>query len=350
MYRLAKPLLFAMDPETAHNVTFAGLRALGPLARGVARLAYGAPDPRLTVEVAGLKFAGPVGLAAGLDKNGVLAPFWPNLGFGFVELGTVTALAQPGNPKPRLFRFPEARALVNRMGFNNGGSAALAERLDPAWRRPVPIGVNLGKSKVTELDQAPEDYATSARRVNDRCDYLVINVSSPNTPGLRKLQGSDHLKAILDAVLSNANGLPVFVKLAPDLTNEALLDAIGVVDNGGAAGLIATNTTIERTGLTAQQAQDVGAGGLSGAPLQPRSLQVIRFVAGNTRLPVIGVGGISTVDHVIAALEAGAKAVQLYSAFIYEGPGLIDRLNKGVLAHLQQVGAPSVATLSPAAA
>lgn len=348
MYRLARPLLFAMAPETAHNATFASLRALGPVARGVAGLTCGSPDPRLAVEVAGLRFAGPVGLAAGLDKNGVLADFWPRLGFGFVELGTVTAHAQAGNPKPRLFRFPEAGALINRMGFNNAGSEALAARLSPDRTRLVPVGVNLGKSKITPLEEAPEDYATSAKRVNDRCDYLVINVSSPNTPGLRKLQGSEHLKGILSAVMEHAGGRPVFVKLAPDLTDEALEEAIEVADGGGASGIIATNTTIARTGLSEAQAAEVGAGGLSGAPLQPRALEVIRFVASRTTLPVIGVGGISTVAHVVAALEAGARAVQLYSAFVYGGPGLIARLNKGLIAHLDAAGLESITQLGPA--
>lgn len=346
MYRLVRPLLFRLSPETAHNVTFRGLRALGPVARWVAGTAFGSPDPRLRVDVGGLSFAGPIGLAAGLDKNGVLARFWPNLGFGAIELGTVTALAQAGNPKPRLFRFPAAKAVVNRMGFNNAGSAALAQRLSGLRSQShASLGVNLGKSKVTALEEAAQDYATSASRVRDRCDYLVINVSSPNTPGLRQLQDADHLKGILAAVVAEAGGKPVFVKLAPDLTEEALTDAIAVAENGGAAGIIATNTTIERTGLTPEQAQTVGAGGLSGAPLQPRALEVIGFVARNTHLPVIGVGGISTVDHVLAALRAGAVAVQLYSAFIYEGPGLIHRLNKGLIQRMEQAGVADLAAL-----
>ncbi len=333
MYTLARPVLFRLDPERAHNLVFSALRALGPVARGLANLAWGPPDPGLATEFAGIKAAGPVGLAAGLDKNGVLARFWPNCGFGFVELGTVTALAQPGNPKPRMFRFPEHRAIINRMGFNNGGSAALAERLAGVGRLSVPCGINLGKSKVTPLEEAVADYVTSTQRVHTLADYLVINVSSPNTPGLRKLQDAGFLGEIVTAVCAEAHGVPVFVKLAPDLTDEALAEAVGVATQCGAAGIIATNTTIERHGVP-----DVGAGGLSGDPLRARSLEVIRKVCRQTDLPVIGVGGISTVDDVVNILGAGAVAVQVFSALIYEGPGLVSRLNRGLLARMKTQG------------
>ncbi|MGM0578595.1 MAG: quinone-dependent dihydroorotate dehydrogenase [Myxococcota bacterium] len=329
MYRLLRPLLFRMDPERAHDLTFRALELLGPVARAAARLRAGARSPRLATEVAGLELGGPVGLAAGLDKDGRLVRLWPCLGFGSVELGTVTAHAQPGNPRPRLFRFPEEGALVNRMGFNNAGSDALAKRLrglrDGGWEPVVPVGVNIGKSKITPLDEAVDDYRTSARRLRDVADYLVINVSSPNTPGLRELQDKEHLARILDGVRSEAGDVPVFVKLAPDLDLSALDEAVAVAESGGAAGIVATNTTIRRYDLP-----DVGPGGLSGRPLLPRALEVVRHVAHSTELPVIGVGGIRTIDDVEAMLGAGARAVQVYTAFIYEGPMLASRLNRSL--------------------
>jgi dihydroorotate dehydrogenase len=343
VYSLLKPLLFRLDPERAHHLVFGLLQTLGPVARGLARMVYGPPDPRLACDLAGLTLAGPVGLAAGLDKNGMLSQFWPNLGFGFVEVGTVTALAQPGNPQPRLFRFPEQQALINRMGFNNGGSQALAVRLKATGKTSVPCGVNLGKSKVTPLDEAVEDYRTSAGRVRDVADYLVINVSSPNTPGLRKLQDAGFLREISAAVLAEAPGIPVFIKLAPDLTDDALGEAVAVAENTGAAGIIATNTTIERHGLP-----DVGAGGLSGAPLRPRSLDVIRAVCERTALPVIGVGGISNAEHALQVLAAGAACVQVYSALIFQGPGLVSRINKDLVARMDRDGLKSMEELRAA--
>ena len=338
MYAAARFLLFRFDPETAHRLVFGLLAASGAVGRSVARVGCGSPDKRLGHRVAGLDFAGPVGLAAGLDKDGALASLWPALGFGAVELGTVTAHPQPGNPGPRLFRFPEERALVNRMGFNNRGSEALATRLgrlrSRGWKPGVPIGVNLGKSKCTPLEEAVEDYATSAQRTAACCDYLVVNVSSPNTPGLRELQNPEHLSDIVRAVVERAGGKPVFVKLAPDLAPEALDAAVDVAEQAGASGLIATNTTIERHGLP-----DVGAGGLSGAPLHARALEVVRHVAARSSLPVIGVGGIGSPKQVVDMLAAGAEAVQLYTAFIYEGPGLVSRLNRAVLGAMEEAGA-----------
>lgn len=344
MYALARPILFSLAPETAHNLTLGLLSATGPLARGIARGVYRAPDPRLQLTVAGLTWPGPVGLAAGLDKNGAALPFWPALGFGAVEVGTVTAHPQPGNPKPRMFRLPAEKALINRMGFNNHGSAALAEKLTALRGKgayPVPLGVNLGKSKVTPLDEAVEDYAVSAERVARLADYLVINVSSPNTPGLRSLQGADTLGAIVEAVVQRSEGRPVFVKLAPDLTFEALDEAVAVAEDSGAQGIIATNTTIERPRVT----EDFGPGGLSGAPLRPRALEVVRHVAAHTTLPVIAVGGISTAIHVIEALEAGAKAVQLYSAMVFGGPGLIAQINRDLITLLDARGVARLADL-----
>jgi dihydroorotate dehydrogenase len=346
MYSLVKPALFRLDPETAHNVTFSIIQALGPMARFGASLTYGKPDARLETELAGMPLPGPIGLAAGLDKNGVLPRFWPTLGFGFVELGTVTALPQSGNPKPRLFRFPEHQALVNRMGFNNWGSESLARRLATLREGDtdglVPIGVNIGKSKVTELEKAVGDYATSAERVAGHCDYVVVNVSSPNTPGLRKLQDPEFLKDILAAVNQKLS-VPVFVKLSPDLTSEALREAVGVAESVKVAGIIATNTTIEHGPVAG-----VGAGGMSGALLGQRSLDVIGKLAEMTELPIVGVGGIGTVEGVLAALAAGAQVVQLYSALIFGGPGLISELNRGIVAEMDRRGISNINELRAA--
>jgi dihydroorotate dehydrogenase len=333
-----------MNPESAHGVTFSALRALGPLARGLSHLGCGSADPRLRVQVAGLDWASPIGLAAGLDKNGVLARFWPTLGFGAVELGTVTALAQPGNPKPRLFRFPNDGALINRMGFNNAGSERLSERL-AAFRGTcpnghVPIGVNLGKSKVTPLDEAVDDYAISTQRTARFADYLVVNVSSPNTPGLRELQGAEHLQSILTAVIEKSEGKPVFVKLSPDLHRDALSAAIDVVEENGAAGIIATNTSVDHRDIG-----DVGSGGLSGAPIRNQSLEVVTYVASRTDLPVVAVGGIHSLDGVLDALAAGAAAVQIYTGLIMEGPGLVHTLNTQLLAFLEKQGCATLAEL-----
>lgn len=341
MYGILRPLLFALDPERAHKLVFGLLRATGPLARGLAGLAYGPPPAALQTKVAGLTLAGPVGLAAGLDKDGVLARFWSRCGFGFVELGTVTAHAQPGNPKPRMWRIPDAGALINRMGFNNGGSAALARRLSRlGGSRAAPLGANIGKSKITPLAEAVGDYVTSARRLASLCEYMVINVSSPNTPGLRKLQDATFLGEIVTEVHRVSERRPVFVKLAPDLSETALDEAVEVAERCGASGIIATNTTIERYGLP-----DPGAGGLSGAPLRTRALEVIRHVAARTELPVVGVGGIRTVSDVLETLAAGAEAVQVFSALIYEGPGLIHRLNRAVADEMKRRGCDTVADL-----
>jgi dihydroorotate dehydrogenase len=338
MYGLLKPLLFRLDPEVAHKLVFGFTAGAGPLARGAMACLGGPPDAILGVTLAGLELTGPVGLAAGLDKTGSLARFWPHMGFGFSELGTVTALPQPGNPRPRLFRFPDQGALVNRMGFNNEGAEALGALLrgwrDSGWQPGHPVGVNLGKSKVTPLEGAVEDYRTSAGHVADVADYLVINVSSPNTPGLRGLQDPAHLSGILDAVVAEGQGKPVFVKLAPDLDDAGLLAACDVAREGGAAGIIATNTTIERPGIP-----DVGPGGLSGRPLHRRALEVVRLVAGRGGLPVIGVGGIENADHVEAMLAAGAQAVQVYSALIFHGPALVGSLHRELARRVRASGA-----------
>lgn len=342
--RLVRPLLFRAyggDAERVHEQTLAGLGLLGRTAPGRGLAAALLARGRRPVRVAGIDFPGPVGVAAGLDKNGVAVRSWASLGFGFAELGTVTALAQPGNDRPRLFRLPESRAIVNRMGFNNAGAAALARRLAAAGVARgngavgMPLGISIGKSKVTPLADAAEDYLTSLRLLAPYADYVAVNVSSPNTPGLRALQDADSLTALLTALTTEATRLasggtpvPVFVKLAPDLTEEALEQAVDVVERSGAAGLIATNTTLARAGVDPREADRAAeAGGLSGAPLTVRAREVVAFLAGRTQLPVIGVGGVMTVDDGQALLDAGARLIQLYTGFIYAGPGLVSGLN-----------------------
>ncbi|HEX4952101.1 MAG TPA: quinone-dependent dihydroorotate dehydrogenase [Thermoanaerobaculia bacterium] len=333
-YRLLRPLLFALDAERAHDLTFAVLRR-APRFLGLLLGRGRRPTPGLARRLGPLSIAGPVGLAAGLDKDGQAIPFWPALGFGFVEVGTVTAHAQPGNPRPRLFRLPADRALINRFGFNNQGSAALAERLRRlkgagAWPQ-VPVGVNLGKSKVTPVEAAAEDYVTSVERLVGLADYFTVNVSSPNTPGLRALQEKEALAGLLGPVVEAAAGTPLFLKLAPDLEREAIAEAVEVAISSGISGLIATNTTITRSGLRADPGE---AGGLSGRPLWPLARKKIEEVleASAGRLPVVGVGGIERADQVRELLEVGCAAVQIYTALIYQGPSLPARLHADLVA------------------
>ncbi len=325
LYALARPALFRMDAESAHELVFSGL-PLVPWLAGKRR-----PDPKLAVTIAGLRWGGPVGLAAGLDKNGVGLAAWEALGFGAIEVGTVTAHAQPGNPKPRLFRLVAEGGLINRMGFNNLGAAALAEtlgRVRDAGRWPkVPVGANLGKSKVTPNEEAVGDYLQSIAVLKGKADYFVVNVSSPNTQGLRALQDKEPLERLLGAAVPAASGTPVFLKLAPDLEDDALAEAVEVAVQAGCAGIIATNTTTSRPGNTARLDQ---SGGLSGGPLRPLARQKIGVVvtAAAGRCPVIGVGGISTAEEVHEYLTMGCAAVQLYSAFVFQGPGLVSRLHR----------------------
>ncbi|MFI2275963.1 MULTISPECIES: quinone-dependent dihydroorotate dehydrogenase [Catenuloplanes] len=327
--QFARPALFRIgggDAETAHEWTLHRLAQLGarPAVLTALHRRFGTDNP---VEVFGVRFPNPVGLAAGMDKNGIALPAWPALGFGFVEAGTVTALAQPGNDKPRVFRLRESAAIINRMGFNNEGAAALAERLAalPA-KLPVPLGISLGKSKITPLGDAVEDYLTSLRLLHPYADYIAVNVSSPNTPGLRQLQGREHLDELLGALVKEANGLPVLVKIAPDLTDDAIGEALQVCADTGVAGLIATNTTLARNGLApVDQPTAAETGGLSGRPVTARAREVVSFVHRQTggRLPIIGVGGIMTPDDAARMFDAGASLVQLYTGFIYGGPALV---------------------------
>lgn len=332
-WRLLRPLLFTLDPERAHHLVLGGLGSAPGLAAALLRLLAGAPPPTLARKVAGLALAGPVGLAAGLDKDGIAVRAWPALGFGFVEVGTVTAHPQPGNPSPRLFRLPGERALINRMGFNNAGSAAMAERLrrlrESGHWPEVPVGANIGKSKITPLEEAADDYALSTERLKPWVDYLTVNISSPNTPGLRDLQSTEALRRLLGRVVPAAAPCPVLLKLSPDLADEDLAAAVEEAVEAGVSGIIATNTTITRPDQTGRTGE---AGGLSGAPLWPlargKVLDTLRHSAG--RLPVIGVGGLETAAQVQELLDAGCAAVQLYTSLIYQGPGLIHRLNRAL--------------------
>jgi dihydroorotate dehydrogenase len=318
-----RPVLFRVgggDAEKAHEFTLERLAGLGAGARALMHRRYAVANP---VEVFGVRFPNPVGLAAGMDKNGVALPAWPALGFGFVEVGTVTAHAQPGNDKPRLFRLRDSTAIINRMGFNNAGAAALAEKLSTAGDLGVPLGISLGKSKVTPLEDAVEDYLTSYRLLRPYADYIAVNVSSPNTPGLRTLQDKTALAALLGAL---AGETPVLVKIAPDLTEPAIAELLEVCLAHGAAGVIATNTTLAREELApADQPRAAEAGGLSGRPLTERARKVVHFVHQETggALPIIGVGGIIDPDDATRLFDAGASLVQLYTGFIYRGPALV---------------------------
>lgn len=297
--------------------------------------------PALRQQLWGLNFDNPVGLAAGFDKDGLGAAVWPRFGFGFAELGTVTLHSQPGNPRPRLFRLPQDQAALNRMGFNNQGAAALAARLKqlPPLLTPMPLGINLGKSKITSLDLAADDYLGSFRLLKELGDYFVVNVSSPNTLGLRSLQDADQLDRILAVLqLENTERRPLLVKIAPDLEWEAIADILELAQTHQLAGIIATNTTIRRDGLTTHLLPGIGTylaeepGGISGAPLRQRSTDIIRFIYQKTAgvLPIIGVGGIFTADDAWEKITAGASLVQVYTGWLYEGPQLVPRIAAGL--------------------
>ncbi len=317
-----------VDPERAHHLGFRAVR----IARPVLALRRTPGEP---VEAMGLRFPNALGLAAGFDKNAVGIDALAALGFGHVEIGTVTGQAQPGNPKPRLFRLPADRAVVNRMGFNNDGAEVVAARLAARGRRPGPVlGINIGKSKVVPEDQAVGDYEKSARLLAPHADYLVVNVSSPNTPGLRNLQSVEKLEPILLAVRAVAGEVPLLVKIAPDLADDDVLEVADLATRIGLDGIVATNTTISRDGLVSPRAQieAAGDGGLSGRPLNARSLEVLRLLRGRVGegLTLVGVGGITTAEDAQARLDAGADLLQGYTAFIYEGPGWPRRILRGI--------------------
>jgi dihydroorotate dehydrogenase len=317
-----------IDPERAHHLGFRAVRAGRPL---TSRLRTPGPP----VRALGLSFPNVLGLAAGFDKNAVGIDALGALGFGHVEVGTVTGEAQPGNPRPRLFRLTADRAVVNRMGFNNEGAEAVAARLRARGRRPGPVlGINIGKSKVVPEDQAVGDYEKSARLLTPYADYLVVNVSSPNTPGLRDLQAVEKLEPILTAVQRLADGTPLLVKIAPDLSDDDVLAVADLAVAVGLDGIIATNTTVSRAGLRtpAAEVEAIGAGGLSGRPLTERSLDVLRLLRERVGpdLTLVGVGGITTVEDARARLDAGADLLQGYTAFVYEGPGWARRVLGGL--------------------
>ncbi|MBL1175962.1 quinone-dependent dihydroorotate dehydrogenase [Pantanalinema sp. GBBB05] len=380
IYRgVIRPILFSgvkADPEWLHQRSLQVLQWLDTDDRYTAaywvrarlQQTYGFTDPRLQSALWGLHFPNPIGLAAGFDKNGTASGVWSCLGFGFAELGTVTCHAQPGNPQPRLFRLLSDRAALNRMGFNNQGAQAMAECLRTRWEGKVrqagemgdhsglaasgfPIGINLGKSKITPLESAAEDYLASFRLLKEWGDYFVVNVSSPNTPGLRSLQASDQLAPILQALQQENQGQkPLLVKIAPDLEWDEITAVLELAEMHHLAGIIATNTTIQRQGLQTQILPETGnsiqaeAGGISGAPLRQRSTEVIRFIYQQTqgRLPIIGVGGIFSADDAWEKITAGASLLQVYTGWIYEGPWMLRRLLTGLLQKLDERGLATI--------
>lgn len=351
-----RPLLFRLDPERSHELAMRALALAAPLAARVTRPRSG--DGRLAQDVLGLTFPNPVGLAAGFDKRAIAVPMWPALGFGSVEVGTITAHAQPGNPRPRLHRLPADRALINRMGFNNDGAARTATRLN-AWeerglRDRVPLGVNLGKSKVTAPEDAPADYAASLKRLWPVADYVVVNVSSPNTPGLRDLQAIGPLGEILaalDAVNRRLGATwgtgprPLLVKIAPDLAAEDVDAVVDLALERELAGVIVANTTLGRTGLRSAPELAAREGGLSGPPLRARCTELVGRVSARAggRLVVIGVGGICDADDVWDTLAAGASLVQVYTGFVYGGPSWVRGLAAGLLARMDAEGVATIA-------
>jgi dihydroorotate dehydrogenase len=345
--RIIRPLIFALNPdaERAHERGMRVVRMIGEtpaLARHMASRTE-VRDARLERMVFGLRFRNPVGLAGGFDKNAVAIAGFEALGFGFIEIGTITRHPQPGNPKPRVFRLPADEAIINRFGFNNDGAVAVAQRLAAAPPRSVPLGISLGKSKITPLEEAAEDYLFSLQALFEHGDYFAVNISSPNTPGLRQLQDRGVLDDLLKALLAEVHRLalgsgsppkPVLVKVAPDLTLEALDELLAVCTARGVAGIIATNTTLSRDGLrTATDEQ----GGLSGRPLHARALSFIRHIHSQApSMPVVGVGGIFGADDAAAMLDAGASLLQVYTGFVYKGPMFVRNLNRGFLTRLGQ--------------
>lgn len=341
MYKsILKPLLFLKNPEDAHHFTFDLTKVIFnlPIFKSVIKWIYGFEDQRLEREVFGLKFKNPVGLAAGFDKDARLIDEMAMLGFGFIEIGTLTPKPQEGNPLPRLFRLPQDQALINRMGFNNGGVLEAVERLKKRSSNVI-VGGNIGKNKLTPNENAVDDYLFCLEALHPHVDYFVVNVSSPNTPNLRDLQEKEPLKQLLQAV-KTANDLkekpkPILLKIAPDLTNGQLDDIVEIIQETEIAGVIATNTTLDRSQLTAAktEVEAIGAGGVSGKVLAKRSTEIIRYLHQKSggSFPIIGVGGIFSAEDAIEKLNAGASLVQVYSGMVYEGPGLIKKINKGLL-------------------
>ncbi len=339
---LVKPILFLFKPEFIHHLIFRIIKLVSYIPfKTVWNKIYMINDEKLKRELFGLTFDNPVGLAAGFDKDAKLFDELANFGFGFIEIGTLTPLAQDGNPKPRLFRLPEDHSLINRMGFNNGGVEDAIKRLKKRKTKII-IGGNIGKNKVTPNDEAVKDYEITFEALFDFVDYFVVNVSSPNTPGLRELQEKEPLTKLLIRLqeLNDAKSKrkPLLLKIAPDLTNEQLDDIISIVVDTKLDGLIATNTTIDRNGLktTEKRLKAIGAGGVSGQAVKKRSTEVIRYISekSNKSFPIIGVGGIHCSEDAIEKLKSGASLVQIYTGFIYEGPSIVKKINQGILKQL----------------
>ena len=332
---LVRPWLFRADPEAAHERALNLVASLGRcrIARDAVESLFVIEDRRLCQTVFGIEFPNPVGLGAGYDKNALGLELWPAFGFGFVEIGSVTSHAQPGTEPPRLFRQIEQRSLINRMGFNNDGAEAIAARLPPPPHR-IPIGVNVGKNREVDLTRAGESYADTLRKLHDRADFFIINVSSPNTPGLRKLQDKEMLDALLAQLREN---IPILLKIAPDLTFDQIDDVIALVQKHGISGIVATNTTIDHP--------TPPEGGLSGAPLQNRATECIRHVSRQTqgKLPIIGVGGIFTAEDAYEKIRAGASLIEVWTGMIYEGPAVVRNINRGLLRLLARDGFGSMA-------
>jgi dihydroorotate dehydrogenase len=330
--RFVRPLLFLLNPEAAHEFTIETLRALYDVDLALRLLSRFQP-PDLPKKIFGLDFRNPIGLAAGLDKNGVALPAWAAMGFGFAEIGTVTAKAQPGNPKLRIFRYPEQSALINRLGFNNDGAEVVARRLQKLkqrgrWPRNCRVGINIGKSKAAPLTEATQDYLYSFRTLRDFADYIVLNISSPNTPGLRELQSPDALSELLGAIAKeNISGKPIVVKIAPELTFEQLEQVLAICESNNVSAIIATNTTLDHSGIPAEKNQE---GGLSGAPLREKSTEFVRQIVARSTIPVIASGGVMDGSSAREKFQSGAQLVQIYTGLIYRGPGLLREIASAI--------------------
>ncbi len=360
---LIRPALFCLSPERVHHLSMGAFSATAkvPLSAGCFRRCYQVQDPRLHVELFGLDFANPVGLGAGFDKDA----HWFNqlalLGFGSIEVGTLTRHAQPGNDRPRLFRLPQDHAIINRMGFNNRGAEAASQRLSTTKIKPL-LGINIGKSKITPLEEATEDYLFSFEKLFSYAAYFTVNVSSPNTPGLRELQNREPLLELLKGLqnlnqsLATEHGVtakPILLKIAPDLNGSQVDDIVSIIKSGVVAGVIATNTTISRDDLRtpSSRVEEIGAGGLSGSPLTIRSREFVRALYQKTEgaVPIIGVGGIMKGHDAWEMLRAGASLVQIYTGFIYGGPGTVGEINRHLLRKLDETGMSSISEVTGSA-
>jgi dihydroorotate dehydrogenase len=344
--KIIRPILFRFNPERVHGWTVGALRLAGrmPVVRGIVRRMFTIADPRLEREVLGMKFPNPVGMAAGFDKDASVYRELGLLGLGFVEIGTVTPLGQPGNPRPRLFRLTKDKALINRMGFNNRGMENAANNLRCRRDKPI-IGVNIGKNTLTPNEQAPQDYLKLFRGLYEFADYFVVNVSCPNVAGLAKLQTEDYLLSIVNPLLEFRRGQneyrPILVKIGPDLTDAEIDNVVKVVVDTLVDGIVATNTTTNREGLhiSRKKLEAIGNGGLSGGPLTKRAIEVVRYVHAKTegRYPIIATGGVMTPEDALAMLDAGADLVQVFTGMIYNGPSFAKQICKALLAREEKL-------------